>query len=187
MLRRPPDLRPCPPGRGRSFEYRLNRTAAAVLWIRCRPAVLANKPVKDDVCYDLRMRLDLRPDVADKAAIVVGSSHGIDRTIAQRLAAAGATVVVTSRSPAAAGSGRRHATDYAMARTLAETVSLIESAGSGDTARCRSGGSWPSACIVPGSSGSRRRCAHFAASVRAVPLVAPRYFTVRQIGIGRQA
>lgn len=55
-----------------------------------------------------------------KVALVTGSSRGIGRGIAQRLARAGATVVVTARSLDKAGE---------FAGTLTETVSIIEQAG----------------------------------------------------------
>jgi NAD(P)-dependent dehydrogenase (short-subunit alcohol dehydrogenase family) len=60
------------------------------------------------------------PRLDGRIALVTGSSRGIGRAIAQRLASAGATVVVTARS-----------LDTAKAEpgTLMETVGLIEAAG----------------------------------------------------------
>jgi NAD(P)-dependent dehydrogenase (short-subunit alcohol dehydrogenase family) len=60
--------------------------------------------------------------------LVTGSSRGIGRAIAQRLAGEGATVVVTARSttpsPSIRGGGRA-----ALPGTIGETVALIEHAG----------------------------------------------------------
>lgn len=70
-----------------------------------------------------------QPNLSGKIALVTGASRGIGRAIAQRLAAAGATVVVTARSVEKAAVGRRFETEQVVAGTLAETVSLIEAAG----------------------------------------------------------
>ncbi|HQR03047.1 MAG: SDR family NAD(P)-dependent oxidoreductase [Proteobacteria bacterium] len=61
-----------------------------------------------------------QPRIDGRIALVTGASRGIGRAIAQRLAAAGATVVVTARTLETAG---------AYAGTLKETVALIEAAG----------------------------------------------------------
>ncbi|MDF2826929.1 SDR family NAD(P)-dependent oxidoreductase [Mycolicibacterium sp. GCM10028919] len=63
-----------------------------------------------------------------KTALVTGSSRGIGRAIAQRLASEGATVVVTARSNAPSPS-IRGGTSTALPGTIAETVDLIEQAG----------------------------------------------------------
>lgn len=63
-----------------------------------------------------------------KTALVTGSSRGIGRAIAQRLAAEGATVVVTARSHTPSLSMRAGAT-AALPGTIGETVELIEAAG----------------------------------------------------------
>jgi 3-oxoacyl-[acyl-carrier protein] reductase len=63
-----------------------------------------------------------------KTALVTGSSRGIGRAIAQRLAAEGATVAVTARSYEPSPS-LRAGSSTALPGTIGETVELIERAG----------------------------------------------------------
>lgn len=69
------------------------------------------------------------PDFSGKVALVTGSSRGIGRAIAQRLASAGATVVVTARSLSRPVARRRGNAEEAVPGTLDETVELIRQAG----------------------------------------------------------
>lgn len=64
-----------------------------------------------------------------KVALVTGSSRGIGRAIAQRLASAGATVALAARSVDAPVAGKRFAGDRIVPGTLAETAALIEAGG----------------------------------------------------------
>ena len=66
--------------------------------------------------------------LSGRTALVTGSSRGIGRAIAQRLAAEGATVVVTARSFEPSPSARGGATS-ALPGTIGETIALIEEAG----------------------------------------------------------
>jgi NAD(P)-dependent dehydrogenase (short-subunit alcohol dehydrogenase family) len=66
--------------------------------------------------------------LSGKTALVTGSSRGIGRAIAQRLAAEGATVAVTARSYKPSKSVRSGVAT-AIPGTIDETVELIEAAG----------------------------------------------------------
>ncbi|OWY80273.1 MULTISPECIES: SDR family NAD(P)-dependent oxidoreductase [Rhodococcus] len=63
-----------------------------------------------------------------RTALVTGSSRGIGRAIARRLASEGATVVVTARSMSPSRS-LRDGQEHVLEGTLDETVQLIEQAG----------------------------------------------------------
>lgn len=66
--------------------------------------------------------------LSGRTALVTGSSRGIGRAIAQRLAGEGATVVVTARA-VEPSSSMRAGTAATLPGTIGETVALIEAAG----------------------------------------------------------
>ena len=67
--------------------------------------------------------------LSGRIALVTGASRGIGRYIAQRLSAAGATVIVTARSLDQSVARERLRPDRVVPGTLSETVALIEQTG----------------------------------------------------------
>ena len=71
----------------------------------------------------------MNPNLSGKVALVTGASRGIGRAISQRLASAGATVVVTARSVEKEVGETRRGARQTLPGTLAETFELIKHSG----------------------------------------------------------
>lgn len=69
------------------------------------------------------------PSLEGRVALITGASRGIGRAIAQRFAAAGATVIVVARSLARPLTEHRMGEAVLVEGTLQETAALIEQAG----------------------------------------------------------
>lgn len=69
------------------------------------------------------------PSLKGKTALVTGASRGIGRAIAQRLASAGAHVIVTARTLDHASSASQQPLSEGLCGTLRETVDIIGNAG----------------------------------------------------------